>query len=89
MPLKKPGLCSVRQLASLFLPPNEVFPIKNIFVGIMFLGQPFLIFLKCMICYQRPFPAARRQQSLIQQYKSQGTQDKIINPCLKQLFVKA
>lgn len=55
----------------------------------MFLGQPFLIFLKCMICYQRPFPAARRQQSLIQQYKSQGTQDKIINPCLKQLFVKA
>lgn len=46
-PLKKPELCSAgRELASLFLPQNEVFPVKNISVGIMFLGQPFLICFK-------------------------------------------
>lgn len=41
-PLKKPELCSVRELASLFLLQNEVFPVKNISVGIMFLGSHFL-----------------------------------------------
>lgn len=46
-PLKKPQLCSAeRELVSLFLPQSEVFPVKNISLGIMFLGQPFLICLK-------------------------------------------
>jgi len=45
--LKKLELCLAgRELASLFLPQNEVFPVKNISVGITFLGQPFLTCLK-------------------------------------------
>lgn len=87
--LKKPEVCSVRVLASLFLPPNEVFHVKNIAVGIVFLGQPFLICFKWKICCWRLLSAARRQRSLIWQYRSRGTQDKTINPCFKQLSVKA
>lgn len=67
--------------------PPYFSPIIFFFLLKRFWRQLFLICLKRNI--QRPLSAARRQWCLIWQYKSERMQDKIINPCLKQLFGEA